>query len=401
MTLSTQKKQQWAAEIQKELDENILSFWLKHTRDEQFGGFVGEIMQDMTFTAEADKSLVLNTRILWTFSSAYRLFGKKEYLAAANRAYQYIKEHFIDRSHGGLYWMLDREGNPVSSKKQIYGQAFAIYAWSEYNRATGNTEALEEAVSLYQLIEKYGRDSVHLGYIEALAEDWSETSELSLSNKDLNEKKSMNTHLHVLEGYTNLYRVWPDEALRHSLSELIVVTMDHIVDQSTGHFKLFFNEKWDSKSGHISYGHDIEGSWLLHEAAEVLGDEALLEKVKAVAVQMAEATLREGIDEDGGVPNEADSSGLIDSNRDWWPQAEAVVGFYNAYQLTGDERYAEAAKASWTFIQNFLIDRVNGEWYWSVTKDGTPTDGHQKVGAWKCPYHNGRACFEMIERLAH
>lgn len=401
MTLTTQQKQQWAAEIQRELDENILSFWLKHTPDEQFGGFVGEIMQDMTFTAEADKSLVLNTRILWTFSSAYRLFGQKEYLAAANRAYQYIKEHFIDKSHGGLYWMLNREGNPVSSKKQIYGQAFAIYAWSEYYRASGNTEALEEAVSLYQLIERYGRDSVHLGYIEALAEDWSETNELSLSNKDLNEKKSMNTHLHVLEGYTNLYRVWPDEGLRHSLSELIEVTMDHIVDQSTGHFKLFFNEEWHSKSGHISYGHDIEGSWLLHEAAEVLGDEILLEKVKAVAIHMAEATLLEGIDEDGGVPNEADSSGLIDSNRDWWPQAEAVVGFYNAYQLTGDERYAEAAKASWTFIQTFLVDQVNGEWYWSVAKDGTPIDGHQKVGAWKCPYHNGRACFEMIERLAH
>ncbi|NIK68165.1 AGE family epimerase/isomerase [Paenibacillus sp. BK720] len=400
MTSLTEETRQWRLEIERELDGNILSFWLKHAPDERFGGFVGEIRQDMTRMDHAEKSLVLNTRILWTFSTAYRLFRKEEYLEAANRAYRYIHSCFIDKLHGGLYWMLDAEGRPVSAKKQIYGQAFAIYAWSEYYRATGNPEALEEAAGLYRLIEKYGRDPLHLGYIEALAEDWSTTDELSLSDKDLNEKKSMNTHLHVLEGYTNLYRIWPDESLRKSLGELIQITMDYIVDPKTGHFKLFFDEAWNSKSGHISYGHDIEGSWLLHEAAEVLGDEALLQKAKAVAVLMAEATLREGIDAEGGIPNEADSSGLIDANRDWWPQAEAVVGFYNAYELTGDKRYAESAKASWKFIQDFLVDREHGEWHWSVTKDGEPVAGHPKVGAWKCPYHNGRACFEMLERLS-
>ncbi|WP_127533346.1 AGE family epimerase/isomerase [Paenibacillus kobensis] len=401
MTITANIKSQWASEIRQELDDNILAFWMKHSPDERDGGFIGEITQNMTRVPDADKSLVLNTRMLWTFASAYRIFKKQAYLDVADRAYLYIKKHFVDVRNGGLYWMLNAQGKPSSDKKQVYGQAFAIYAWSEYYRATGNREALGMAIETFRLIEHHGRDAVHLGYIEALAADWTATDELSLSNKDLNEKKSMNTHLHVLEGYTNLYRVWPSEELQRSLRELIRITLDHIVDRSTGHFKLFFDEEWGNKSDHVSYGHDIEGSWLLHEAAEVLGDEQLTKEVVAVALQMAEATLQEGVDPDGGIPNEADGSGLIDTDKDWWPQAEAVVGFYNAYQLSGDERYAEAARASWHFIQTYMIDRTNGEWFWSVSREGVPTEGHPKLGAWKCPYHNGRACFEMIERLAH
>nr|WP_233516782.1 AGE family epimerase/isomerase [Paenibacillus curdlanolyticus] len=399
MTTQPQWKQDWSHAIRQELENNILAFWMKHALDDN-GGFIGEITQDMIRVTDAEKSLVLNTRMLWTFASAYRLYRKPAYALIADRAFVYLKEHFFDSRNGGLYWMLDAQGNPTSDKKQVYGQAFAIYAWSEYYRATGNREALDEAIALFKLIERHGRDNVHGGYFEALAADWTATDELSLSNKDLNEKKSMNTHLHVLEGYTNLYRVWPSEELRHSLEALIHVTIDHIVDAGTGHFKLFFDESWNNKSDHISYGHDIEGSWLLVEAAEVLGDEALTKSVKAIALTMAEATLREGVDPDGGIPNEADRSGLIDTDKDWWPQAEAVVGFYNAYQMTGDEQYAQAARASWQFIESFLIDRQNGEWYWSVTREGIPTEGHPKVGAWKCPYHNGRACFEMLERLA-
>lgn len=393
-------KAQWMEEIEAELRDNILGFWMNHTIDEANGGFIGEISEQLVPNPSAEKSLVLNTRIVWTFASAHRVLNDERCLRIAERAYTYLFDKFADREHGGLYWMVDAKGNPSQTKKQVYGQAFAIYALSEYVRAGGPEEAKDKAIELFELIEKHAYDPEHLGYIEALDRDWSQTDDLSLSGKDLNEKKSMNTHLHVLEAYTNLYRIWKSDRLAKALRELIVVTMRHIVDQETGHFKLFFDDVWTNKSDHISYGHDIEGSWLLVEAAEVLGDEALLANVKKTALHMAEATLNEGVDEDGGLLNEGDSKGLIDTNKDWWPQAEAVVGFFNAYQLSGDRKYLVAALNSWHFIRQYIVDKENGEWYWSVTREGKPTGGH-KVSAWKCPYHNGRACFEMLERLAH
>jgi cellobiose epimerase len=390
----------WLPSIERELKDNILAFWMKHTVDEQRGGFHGEIGNDLTVFPEAERSLVLNTRILWTYAAAYRMYKDEAYLAMAERAFDYLTSHFVDREYGGLYWMVDASGQPASTKKQVYGQAFAIYAMTEYYRATGREEAFERAAQLYRLLEKYSYDPKYKGYIEALSREWKETEDLSLSGKDLNEKKSMNTHLHVLEAYTNLFRVWKSDELRSSLKELIEVSIRHIVDPRTAHFILFFDEAWNVKSHEVSYGHDIEGSWLLLEAAEVLGDAALLEEVKRVAVRMAEATLKEGIDRDGGIFNEADAEGkLIDKNKDWWPQAEAVVGFYNAYQMTGEERYLTAAQNTWRYIEEFIVDKTNGEWFWGATPEGKPIQGRTKVNAWKCPYHNSRACFEMIERI--
>ncbi len=395
----TQKNKDWLAKIEAELKDNILQFWLEHTIDEENSGFYGFISRDLTVNRQADKGLVLNTRILWTFSAAFRLYGEPQYMEMADRAYRYITSYFIDFQHGGLYWMLDYKGAVTSSKKQVYGQAFAIYAFSEYYRATGYEDALTKAVELFHVLERHSYDPVDKGYIEALARDWSETNENSLSDKDLNTKKSMNTHLHVLEAYTNLYRVWPEPALRDKLRELIVVMLRHIVDNESYHFKLFFDMEWNSQNSHISYGHDIEGSWLIHEAAEVLGEPELLQESVAVAIAMAEVTLREGVDEDGGLFNEAEPGKLLDSNKDWWPQAEAVVGFYNAYQLSGDHSYLEAARKSWHFIETNLVDKEYGEWLWSVKRNGSPSDNIEKVSPWKCPYHNSRACFEMIGRL--
>lgn len=392
--------EQWLASIKQELESNILGFWMKHTIDEQKGGFYGNISRDLTVNDEAGKSLVLNTRILWTFASAYRMTGNEAYLEMADRAYRYVNKYFVDQEYGGLYWMVDAAGSPAETKKQVYGQAFAIYAYSEYYRATGNEAALQKAISLFHTLEKYSYDEQYKGYFEALTREWLETDDNSLSEKDLNEKKSMNTHLHIMEGYTNLYRVWKSDVLQAKLKELIEITIKHIINPDNAHFILFFDEKWNGRSEHISYGHDIEGSWLLVEAAEVLGDAALLAEAKAIAIRMAKATLNEGVDEDGGLLNEAGPDGIIDSHKDWWPQAEAVVGFYNAYQMTGDEKYLEAALKSWQFIENFIVDKQFGEWHWSVTRDGAPSDNLQKVSPWKCPYHNGRACFEMIERLS-
>lgn len=392
----------WLPQVEKEVKDNILAFWLKHAFDNKNGGFLGEIRSDLTPLEDAEKSLVLNARILWTFSCAYRMFQDPAYLEAARRAYVYLADCFTDPEYGGLFWMVDAQGRPVQTKKQVYGQAFAIYAYAEYYLATAVPDALERAVELFRLLEKHSFDPVHRGYVEALSRTWEDTDDVSLSGKDLNEKKSMNTHLHVMEAYTNLYRVYPAGELARQLKALIKVTIEHIVDKTNGHFLLFFDEAWHSKCDHISYGHDIEGSWLLVEAAEVLGDTALLEKVKTIAVRMAEATWLEGIDEDGGVWNEADANGrLLDSNKDWWPQAESVVGFFNAYQLTGEEKYLNASLASWRFIEKYMVDRQHGEWYWGVTRDGKPIVEQSKVSAWKCPYHNGRACFEIIERLQH
>ncbi|CAM4414596.1 mannobiose 2-epimerase [Paenibacillus endophyticus] len=395
-----ESNQQWLNRIQQELETNILGFWMKHTVDEKNGGFFGYMSRDLTVNPEASKSLVLNTRILWTFASAYRLTGNKAYLQIADRAYRYVNEHFVDSEYGGLYWMVDSAGQPLETKKQVYGQAFAIYAYSEYYRATGNEESLQQAIELFHTLERYSYDDQYQGYFEALTREWQETDDNSLSEKDLNEKKSMNTHLHVMEGYTNLYRIWKSDELHAKLKSLIEITIKHIINPVNAHFILFFDEQWNYKSEHISYGHDIEGSWLLVEAAEVLGDEVLLAEAKKIAIRMAEATLNEGVDSDGGLLNEAGPHGLIDTRKDWWPQAEAVVGFYNAFQMTGEEKYRDAAIGSWSFIERFIVDETYGEWHWSVNRDGSPSDNDEKVSPWKCPYHNGRACFEMIERLS-
>ncbi|TYP76759.1 AGE family epimerase/isomerase [Paenibacillus methanolicus] len=390
---------QWKEELQSELQQNILRFWIEHTVDAEHGGFIGEIDGEMMVNSRADKGLVLNARILWSFAAAYRLYPEPAYKAIADLAYAYLKDRFTDREHGGLFWSVDYAGQPVETKKQVYGQAFYIYALAEYDRAFGSEEALAIAIRIYRLLERHAYDPRHKGYIEALARDWQPTDKLSLSDKDLNVKKSMNTHLHVLEAYTNLYRVWKSEELRSSLQELIEVTLDHIIDPEHPRFQLFFDDNWQIQGHHISYGHDIEGSWLLYEAAEVLGESGVLERVRGAALAMAEAVLAEGIDQDGGIWNEADASGVTDANKDWWPQAEAMVGFYNAYQLTGSDKYLQAARQSWTFIQTYIVDKEGGEWHWGVDPSGKPLAGQPKVSPWKCPYHNSRACIELLERL--
>lgn len=400
MTAEVNWKAEWRAEFEREVKDNILHYWMTRTIDEVNGGFIGEIGEDRKPDYEAHKSLVLNTRIIWTFAAASRIFRDERYLSIAERAYQYVMDYFADKEYGGFYWILDAKGRPVDDRKQVYGQAFAIYALSELYRATGRQEALDKAVETFRLLERHSYEPVHRGYIEALARDWSQTDKLSLSGKDLNERKSMNTHLHVLEAYTNLYRVWKTEELRVKHKELIEVMLDHIVDPETAQFKLFFDDEWNSKTDDVSYGHDIEGSWLLVEAAEFHDDDALLERTKATAIRMAEATLKTGVDADGALLNEGDKTGYTDTNKDWWPQAEAVVGFYNAYQLTGGEKYLNAARNAWSFINRFIIDKEDGEWRYAVDREGRPVQGQGKVSAWKCPYHNGRTCFEMMERLS-
>ena len=393
--------QQLKREVEEELTRNILPFWMDKMTDNVHGGFYGRMTGTDVLMPEAEKGAVLNARILWTFSAAYRLLGCEEYLATATRAKRYLIDHFYDKEYGGVYWSLDCEGRPLDAKKQIYALGFAIYGLSEYHRATGDQEALDYAIRLFDSIEQHSFDPRLNGYCEALARDWGELADMRLSDKDENERKTMNTHLHILEPYANLYRVWKDERLQRQLRNLIVLFTDKILNPATGHLELFFSDDWRSKYRIISYGHDIEASWLIHEAALVLGDKALLEKVEPL-VKFIAAAAGEGIAPDGGMVYETFvDKAQTDTDRHWWVQAENVVGHVNLYQHFGDEVALQKAFRSWDFIKQHLVDHEHGEWHWSIHADGTVNVVDDKAGFWKCPYHNGRMCMEIMERFAH
>jgi mannobiose 2-epimerase len=341
----------------------------------------------------------LNARILWTFSSASLYFKDSLYIEYAKRAKEYIFKYFFDAENGGTYWMLNADGTPANTKKQIYSQAFFIYGLVEYYRVTRDKQCLDKAVELFRLLEEHSFDVKHNGYFEAYSKDWVLLEDLRLSEKDANEKKTMNTHLHILEAYTNLFRVWDDPLLEKQLRNLIELFLDKIVNDKTHHLDLFFDEDWDCKSTLFSYGHDIEAAWLLDEAALVLGDIDLMNKVHAVSLRIANAAA-EGLQVDGSIINEKNSeTGHLDTNCDWWPQAEAVVGFFNAYELSKEENYALKALAGWEFINHNLVDKKNGEWYWSVSAAGKADTANDKAGFWKCPYHNSRMCLELMSRI--
>lgn len=382
-----------------ELTEKILPYWMDKMTDFENGGFYGRITGENELIKEAPKAIILNTRILWTFSEAYNILQDEAYFATAQRAYDYLLKHFIDRKKGGVFWNLDYMGNPIDTKKQIYAQAFSIYALSAYYNATQEDEALYLAQELFGLIEKYSFDPIQNGYLEAFDKNWNLLEDLRLSDKDANEKKTMNTHLHILEAYTTLHQVWDDSNLKIKLENLIDLFLSKILNQDSMHFQLFFDEFWNLKSNMISFGHDIEGSWLLQEAAESLGNEKILKEVKQIALKMTDKNIAEGLDEDHGLFNELDGTGHLDTDKHWWPQAEAVVGYINAYQISKDKSYLNLATQTWEFISNKIIDQSNGEWHFRVNKAGKPYLEEDKAGPWKCPYHNGRACLEIIKRL--
>ena len=385
--------------VERELLGDILPFWLTYAVDYEFGGFRGQIANDLTIDPLAHKGLILNARILWTFAKAYQVYRDEVYLRTARRAYEYLRRYFWDAELGGVYWMVDHLGNPVETKKRIYGQAFTVYALAEYVAACAEKEPLEKAIALHRMIEDASHDAQNGGYFETYERNWKLAREQRLSEVDMDEKKSMNTHLHLLEAYANLLRLWNEDELRKRLRELLRIFLDHIIDPETHHFRMFFDEVWRDRSDRFSFGHDIEGSWLICEAAEVLGDTAILEEARKAAVRMAQVLYEQAVDSDGGLFYEGSGKELIDTDKHWWPQAEAVVGFLNAYELSGRDYFLKASQNSWQFIEKFIVDHQHGEWYWKVSRDGTPSDDKYKVDPWKCPYHNSRTCFEVMERL--
>lgn len=381
------------------LQNNILNYWIEKVQDNENGGFYGRITGEEQLIPQSEKGAVLNARILWTFSAAYRVLKNKEYLQAATRAKEYLIKYFYDHKNGGIYWLLDYKGNPIETKKQIYAQGFAIYGLSEYFRAASDVEALEYAKKLFYDIEKHSFDTEKNGYVEAMTADWQPISDMRLSNKDENTAKTMNTHLHILEPYTNLYRVWKNDELKKQLKNLINLFLDKFINQESYHLNLFFDMDWNNTTKIISFGHDIEATWLLYEAALELDEAETMEKVKAIVPKVLKASM-EGFQKDGGMIYEREiDNGVEARNRDWWVQAETVVGLMNHYQYYGDKTSLEKAFQSWNFIKENIIDTENGEWFWSVDDKGNKNRKDDKAGVWKCPYHNSRMCLEVIERF--
>lgn len=387
------------------LEANILSFWQERMVDYQQGGFYGRIDGYNILHPDAEKGAVLNARILWTFSAAARVLNNTPYRILAARAYDYLMQRFMDREQGGVYWSLNADGTPLDTKKQTYAIAFAIYGLAEYVRLTNNQEALNAAIRLFEDLEahayKFENEKMSKcknGYVEALTRDWQPIADMRLSEKDENGVFTMNTHLHVLEAYTNLYRVLKNvqrddvqgtkERITKQLRTLIDIFANRIFDPATGHLMLFFDEKWQPSNTHTSPGHDIEAAWLLHEALEVFGDEELLNQTLPVIHSLAQAAEEDIMDE-----------------KEWWCYAEAVVGYIDQWKLYQEEKPIESninlelAETAFHYIQTHLMDRENGEWFWTILPDGTPDRTHDKAGFWKCPYHNSRMCIEIIERL--
>ena len=417
-------------EMQDVLENNILRFWLDKMQDKENGGFYGRMDGHMQLHPDAEKGAILNARILWSFSAAYRVLGKQAYLDAATRAKDYILDHFIDHEYGGVYWSVDSKGNPLDTKKQFYAIGFAIYGLSEYARATGDREALDYAISLYDCIEQHAFDHEHNGYIEATTRDWQPIADMRLSELDANYPKSQNTHLHIIEPYTNLYRCLKEfhsaetcnyvpaigavlpvgitvpmelmARIEASLRNLINIFTDNILNPETHHLDLFFEMDWTRGAGQLeSYGHDIECSWLMHEAALVLGDPEVLKRVEPIVREVAKAS-EKGLRPDGSMIHEANlDTGHADDDLHWWVQAENVVGWLNLYQYFGDEQALQRADAGWQYIKQNLIDYEHGEWFWSRRKDGTLNLDDDHAGFWKCPYHNSRMCLETLERFAN
>lgn len=389
--------EQFIHELQGEL-QSILQYWLQYTVDETNGGFYGSVSKDNIPDATAPKGLVLNSRILWAFAAAAVHEYNQQYAAAADRAFYYIQQYFIDINYGGAYWSVDAAGEPLDTKKQVYGIAFCIYGLSEYVKLTRSNEALQLAIDLYKHIEEHARDISGEGYIEAFQRDWSVIDDLRLSDKDSNTPKTTNTHLHIIEAYANLYEVWPDEKLREDIKNLLTIFDKFIIDKNTHHLKLFFTREWQSQTRTYSFGHDIETAWLLQHCANVIQSSVYTQYFKGLAVKIAQTTLN-WVDKDGALWYELDiSSKLVNRQKHWWVQAEAMVGFYNAYQLTGNKLYMQLCIRNWQFIQQYLIDTEKGEWFWGIDEKGELLN-EPKAGFWKCPYHNVRACLQLISRV--
>ena len=382
------------SEVRRELTDHILPFWMS-LRDEERGGYIGQVEFDLTRKPDAPRGGILNSRILWFFSECYLTLGDPKLLEEAHHAYEMLCR-MMDREHGGVYWALNADGTVFDGTKHTYNQAFAIYALSAYARASGKKEALEQALSLFETVEARCFDGA--GYLEAFTVDWQPAGNEKLGGSGLQAKRTMNTLLHVLEGYTGLYEASQNEKVREKLLFILNLWAEKFYNPEKHRQEVFFDLDYNSLLDMHSFGHDIETSWLADHTLEVLGDEDLTARIRPLLLSLADCTMKAAFT-DHGFANEGEGD-RVDATRIWWVQAEALMGFLNAWQKTGEQRYWDAVNCQWEYIKNVLADpRPGSEWYGYLREDGTPIE-HPVVEPWKCPYHNGRMCLEVLRRLA-
>lgn len=386
------RSEKFLQEVRENLTSCILPYWLK-LKDPR-GGFYGEVAPDGTVLYDAPRGVILNARIIWSFAAAYQALPETPYLVAAVHARDYFLDHFCDHKYGGVYWSVDAAGERLDTKKQLYAQGFAIYGLSELYKVTGDDEVLKNAINLYRVVETYFADKENGGYIEALARDFSPLEDMSLSAHDINADKTMNSHLHILEAYANLYQVWPDEELKEAVQKLLDLVGTRIMGVD-GHLQLYFRKDWSVMPGGVSYGHDIETSWLALECADALKDIDVVNRVRPWALSMGKAG-NEGLLPDGSMRYEKLLDGKYDDSRQWWVQAETVVGNLWLWKYHADPQGADRALAAWNYIRENLVDEKDGEWWWAVLEDGSRDLSQPKVGFWKCPYHNTRMCLQVL-----
>lgn len=381
-------------EVRTELEEHIAPFW-ERLADTENGGFYGYMSFGLELDKKADKGVILHSRILWFFSKCYAVLGDEKYRRLAFHAFEYVKNHCIDFDNGGVYWMTDYKGAPSDTMKHTYNIAFAIYALSCYFNAVGDRFALDLAYKLFMDIEMNTLDEY--GYREAFTVDWKPVANEALSENGLMAEKTMNTILHLIEAYTELYKAEHSERVGERLRFLLGQMKEKVYDPERSALKVFFDEKLEVIGDIHSYGHDIETTWLIDLACDTLGDEELIKDWALRDLKISSNILSTAF-ENGALNNERDKT-EINRTRVWWVQAESVVGFTNAYQHSGDKRFLDAARSVWDHIKSDVIDkREGGEWYSEVSFEGVPDSRKEIVGPWKCPYHNGRMCLEIITR---
>lgn len=381
-------------EVRKELESHMIPFW-KGLRDDTYGGYYGWFGYDLVLDKKAEKGCILNSRILWFFSRAYTVLGDESLLQEAKHGYEFLMKHCLDKEYGGILWSLQYDGTPLDTTKHTYNQAFAIYALSAYYEATGEKEALQLALDLYQIIETKCRDEE--GYLEAFTREFQPMSNDKLSENGVIAQRTMNTLLHVLEAYTQLYRVSKEEAVKEQLKWILTIIEIKLYDPVMESQRVFMDLQYNSLLDLQSYGHDIEASWLMDLALDVIDDEALTSRIRPINQTLAKETYEKAYD-GRSIAIECEN-GVVLQNRVWWAQAESMVGFLNAYQKDHtNDHYLDVVRHIWEFTKTYLIDKRPGsEWYWEVHQDGTPID-RAIVEPWKCPYHAGRMCLEFIER---
>lgn len=380
-------------EIRRELTDRILPFW-RGLRDDEKGGYIGQVEFDLTKKPEAERGCILNSRILWFFSEAYLTLKDPALLDEAGHAYQMLLS-MLDTENGGMYWSMNADKTVADSTKHTYNQGFAIYALSAYYRASGKEKALDLAMELFRLVEEKCFDGE--GYLEAFTADWKPAGNDKLSENGVEAGRTMNTLLHILEGYTGLYEAGKNPEVRERLIWIMNTWAEKLYNPERRRQEVFFDLSYHTLIDLHSFGHDIETSWLADRTLDVLGDRALTEKIRPMLLSMANHTLQAAYIEGNGFSNESEN-GKVDTTRVWWVQAEALLGFLNAYEHTGEPRYLDAVRSQWEYIKEKMIDpREGSEWFWSVKEDGTPIE-KPIVEPWKCPYHNGRMCMEVIRR---